>query len=329
MTILVTGSSGYIARHVVPSLKERGYTLVGVDRRNGFSHSLDKFIQGDLLDDTVLERSLQGVDCVLHLAATKDDFGVSDAEYFQDNLEVTRGLIQAGLKHRVVKWLFYSSVSAIGPSDVPADEQASLAPNTVYGKSKAQAETLFHNLAEEDPDAMVIIVRPSVVYGPGNYPNTNIYRLIDAIHKNRFVMVGNGEVIKTTSYIDNLVGATIFLIERMRRGVQTYIYVDEPVMTTGMLVNNIYAVLEKKQPRWHVPLWLVSPIASISDAAGSLTGIDFPITRARARKFCTPTYYDGSSMRDLGFSQPVSNEEAVRSTIEWYLSQRASSMYGS
>ncbi|MGI0016850.1 MAG: NAD-dependent epimerase/dehydratase family protein, partial [Nitrososphaera sp.] len=291
MTILVTGSSGYIASRVVPSLKERGYTLVGVDRRKGLSNSLDKFIEGDLLDDAVLKNSLEGVDCVLHLAAAKQDFGVSDAEYFRDNLEGTRGLIQAGRKHGVVRWLFYSSVSTIGPSGVPADEQASLAPNTAYGQSKAQAEKLFHNFGEEDQNVMVIIVRPSVVYGPGNYQNTNIYRLIDAIYKNRFIMVGNGEVIKTTSYIDNLASATLFLIERMRRGVQTYICVDEPVMTTGRLINNIYAALQKKQPRWHLPLWLINPIASISDAAASLTGIDFPITAARARKFCTPTYY--------------------------------------
>lgn len=308
---------------MVPSLKARGYTLVGVDRRKGLSNSLDKFIEGDLLDDTVLENSLEGVDCVLHLAAAKHDFGVSDAKYFRDNLEVTRGLIQAGRKHGVVKWLFYSSVSAIGPSVVPADERSSLAPNTAYGASKAQAEKLFHNFGEEDPDAMVIIVRPSVVYGPGNYQNTNIYRLIDAIYKNRFIMVGNGEIIKTTSYIDNLVSATLFLIERMRCGVQTYIYVDEPVMTTGRLINNIYVALQKKQPKWRLPLWLVNPIASILDAAASLTRIDFPITAARARKFCTPTYYDGSSIRKLGFRQHVSNEEALRSTIEWYLSQEA------
>jgi GlcNAc-P-P-Und epimerase len=63
-------------------------------------------------------------------------------------------------------------------------------------------------LAEDDRDAQILVIRPSVVFGPRNPPNTNVYRLIDAIHRGRFVMIGGGAEIKTTSYIDNLIAAS-------------------------------------------------------------------------------------------------------------------------
>lgn len=165
----------------------------------------------------------------------------------------------------------------------------------------------------------MLIIRPSVVFGPKNPPSTNIYRLIDAIYHNRFVMVGSGEATKSTSYIENLIEATLFLMGRMERGVQTYIYVDEPAPSTGYLVKQIYGLLGKKQPSWHVPLGVAKPIAYLSDVAASLTGIDFPITAARIEKFNTSTNFDASAIRELGFTQPVSNDEALRKTVEWHL----------
>jgi nucleoside-diphosphate-sugar epimerase len=259
------------------------------------------------------------VDCICHLAAAKGDWGISKKEYYRDNLDATRAVIEAGRTAGVKKWVFYSTVSVHGPSHEPVGEVAGFGPINPYGSSKAEAEKLFHQLAEEDPEARVLIIRPSVVYGPGNPPSTNIYRLIDAIYNRRFAMVGPGEAIKSTSYIENLLDATLFLMERMKRGVQTYIYVDKPALTTGQLVERIYKLLGKSPPSWHIPLSVASPIATVSDFAADLTGIDFPITAARIEKFNRSTNFDASKIREEGFEQPVSNEEALRKTVEWHL----------
>jgi nucleoside-diphosphate-sugar epimerase len=258
-------------------------------------------------------------DQVWHLAAAKGDWGISEEEYYRDNLEATRVLIEAGKEAGVKDWVFYSTVSVMGPSHEAIGEQAEFDPINPYGASKADAEQLFHQLAAEDPEARVLIIRPSVVYGPGNPDSTNIYRLIDSIYNNRFAMVGPGEAIKSTSYIDNLLAATLFLMNRMGRGVQTYIYVDEPALSTGELVKRIYRLLGKEQPSWHIPLSVASPIATVSDFAASVTGIDFPITAARIEKFNRSTNFDASAIRELGFEQPISNEEALRATVEWHL----------
>ncbi|WP_263831540.1 NAD-dependent epimerase/dehydratase family protein [Salinibacter sp.] len=318
-TLLITGASGYIASYMISPLQKRGYTLVGVDRDGGAPSELDRFVRGDLTDPRVCENALQDVDAVLHLAAAKGDWGISRDEYYRDNLEATRVLIEAGREAGVEDWVFYSTVSALGPSHESAGEDAGFDPINPYGGSKAEAEKLFHRLADDDPEARVLIIRPSVVYGPGNPPSTNIYRLIDAIYNRRFAMVGPGQAIKSTSYIENLLDATFFLMDRIQHGVQTYIYVDEPALTTGQLVERIYKLLGKSPPSWHIPLSVATPIAKISDFAADLTGIDFPITAARIEKFNRSTNFDASKIRKEGFEQPISNEEALRKTVAWHL----------
>ena len=321
MNILLTGSSGYIGSRLAPALLEHGHQVIGVDRAEPESATLDyEFVHGDLLDEEVLARAFEEpIDCVMHLAAARTDWGPSTEEYFRDNVEATKGLLKAGRAKGVKDWFFYSTVGVLEPSGVPLNEQAPHAPRTPYGASEAEAENLFLRFAEEDADARITMLRPSAVYGPGNPDNTNIYRLVESIQGGRFVMVGRGEARKTTSYHDNLIPATLFLLERMEPGVATYIYVDDPVISTAQLVGRIHRLLGKTPPAWHLPLWLVRPIAYVSDVAAALLKIYFPITAARVEKFCTSTYFDASAIRALGFRQPVSNEDALAATVAWHL----------
>jgi nucleoside-diphosphate-sugar epimerase len=319
LLLLLTGSSGYIGSRLASRLNERGHSVFGVDRKQYNGNFFSDTTTGDLLEPSTLERTNLNVDCICHLAAAKGDWGISEEEYYRDNLEATRAIIEAGKDAGVKDWVFYSTVSTLGPHHAPVDEGADFNAINPYGASKADAEKLFHQLASEDPEARVLIIRPSVVYGPGNPPSTNIYRLVDAIYNRRFAMVGPGDAIKSTSYIENLLAATIFLMERMERGVQTYIYVDEPALTTGTLVERIYKLLGRSPPSWHIPLTVATPIATVSDWTADLTGIDLPITAARIEKFNRSTNFDASKIREDGFEQPVSNEDALRRTIEWHL----------
>lgn len=319
MHVLVTGAAGFIGPFLVRELVERGHTVRGADRVPMDDLPLDTSVIGNLCDPTVARRAVAGVDRILHLAAARADWGLSEEEYYHDNLDATRTLIEAGNKEGVKDWVFYSTVSVMGPSREPLSEDAGYDPIEPYGASKADAERLFRQLAEDNSDAHVLVVRPSAVYGPENPPDTNIYRLIDAIHSRRFAMVGAGQALKSTSYIENLLAATFFLMERMDRGLQTYIYVDEPVLTTETLVTRISKFLGRRPPSWHIPLSVASSIAMVSDVAADLTGIDFPITAARIEKFNRSTNFDASKIREEGFEQPVSNEEALRKTVAWHL----------
>jgi len=320
MTILVTGSSGYIGSRLAVRLQEEGQSVVGVDREaEGAPETLQRFVHGDLADSDVRARALDGVDAIMHLAAAKDDWGIEDDTFFFENLEVTRRLISDARDRDIHDWVFYSSVAAIGASDKPRAEESPLQPDGAYGASKAEAETLFRDYANEVSKLSCVIIRPSVVFGPGHFSYTNVHRLIEAIRGNRFLMVGDGQAIKTTSYIENVIAATMYLWERRGNDVQTYIYVDEPVRTTEALVEDIYRLLGKRRPGIRIPLGLAKSIAWVADVAADWTGINFPITASRIEKFNTSTNYDASAIREDGFEQPVEIEKALRKTVNWHL----------
>jgi nucleoside-diphosphate-sugar epimerase len=317
--IFLTGCSGYIGRTLVPYLKLKGYCVLGFDRKPYPAADLDDFIQDDLLDSVLLHRSLDKIDTIIHLAAAKDDWGLSDQEYYHDNVTATRALLKAGASAGIKRWVFFSSVAVMGSSSSPLDESAPIAPTNAYGRSKAEAEILFQQFARRDSSASILIVRPSVVFGPGNPTNTNVYRLIDAIYHNKFVMVGKGDTIKSTSYIENLIASTLFLINRMQQGGHTFIYVDEPSPSTADIIHQICRLLRKRPPRWHIPLSVATPLAYLADIVAAVTRKDFPITAARIKKFCRQTNFTARGLRNLGFEQPVPIEEGLRCTVQWYL----------
>lgn len=100
---------------------------------------IDSFVQGDLCDPQVARKAVAGTDQILHLAAARADWGRSEEEYYRDNLDATRTLIEAGRKEGVTDWVFYSTVSVMGPSCEPLSEDAGFNPIEPYGASKAEA----------------------------------------------------------------------------------------------------------------------------------------------------------------------------------------------
>lgn len=308
----------------MPILKRAGHFVIGLDRAPCPPESpLDGFLQCDIREPDTYASALSGIDQIHHLAAAKGDWGISREEYFRDNYEATEALLKAARSADIHRWIFYSTVSVLGPSRKPLAEDAPCRPANPYGQSKAECELLFHRYVMEKPEAHVITIRPSVVYGPENPWNTNIFRLIDAVFNNRFLMVGRGTEVKTTSYIENLLDAHMFLLGQQAagtpRGHDIYHYVDEPGETTVSLVNQIHRLLDRKPPSFHLPLAVASPVAALADIAATFTGIDLPITGARIRKFCTATNFGAAKIRQAGFRQRVGNAEALRRTVDWYL----------
>lgn len=320
MNVLVTGSSGFIGPHLVEALKSRGDYVIGLDRVRPSTIEPHVFVHGDLLGDDALKKAMtHDIQCVAHLAAARADWGLSDEEYERDNATATERIIAAGRAAGVKKWLHYSTVGVLGSGKSPLDDLAPIAPVGPYGTSKARAEALFAQLAASDPLAEVTMIRPSAVFGPGNPSNTNVYRLIDAIHHNRFVMIGTGENVKTVSYLPNLIEATLFLIDAMAPGMRPYIYVDTPALTTRELVTQLYEALGKPPSRWHLPLAVARPVALPFDALARLFGTDLPITSARIEKFCRWTNFDRSFLDKAGFTPSIPIEDALRDTVRWYL----------
>lgn len=323
MKILVTGSAGFIARFLVPALAAQGHSVVGIDKRKGpefgaFFH----FVHANILDREAVARAMQGIDLVIHLAAEHKDFGVPEDLFYKVNVEGTKNLLAHASKCGVNQFIFYSSVAVYGDALEPTSETLQPRPESPYGKSKLGAEELLTKWSSEVEGRQAISVRPTVVFGPYNF--ANMYRLIQSIAKHQYIRVGAGDNVKSVAYVENLVAATLYLMPRMRDGSQVFNYADMPHLTTHDLVAGIAERLDMRLPLVRLPRILAMACAFPFDIAAKLTGMDFPITAKRIRKFTQPTQHDAKKILDDGFAAPYTLDAAIEKTVAWYKEDHSS-----
>lgn len=317
--MLVTGDSGFIGRHLVRRLVESGVSLRGIDIRPKPGDG-PRYLQvaGNISDRSAVIRAMRGVQCVIHLAAEHNDFGITKERYFEVNEAGTKQLLLCASELDIKQFIFYSSVAVYGTRG--ASEEDSVAePSNAYGASKLAGELAVRAWAGEDLTRKAVIIRPTVVFGP--FGRSNVLKLIAYVCDEKFIWVGSGEQVKSIAYVENLVAATEFLLGDMKPGVEVFNYSDEPQMTTAQLVTLIAQKSGVTQPQLKIPLGVALGVAKVFDIFGALTNTDLPVTTARLRKFNTPSIYRSEAIRRRGFVPPYSIAEGLEQTIKWYLKE--------
>ncbi len=319
MKILVTGSSGFIGGFLTRQLASVGHSVVGLDINKPESPDNPyKFIQGDILNTSDIMKAASGADAIINLAAKHHDFGVSEEEFFAVNVGGTKNLLDCADKLGIKKFIFYSTAAVYGNCSKPASEDTPLNPVNFYGKSKMGAEEAIREWANKGGGRQAIIIRPVVVFGPNNY--ANMHKLIESIYKKRFFFVGKGDNIKSIAYVENLVDATLFLMDRIGTGTAIYNYSDYPQLTMEETVRTIADKLKYKIPNIKIPLKFAMLSVGIFDILGKITGINFPITAFRIKKLNTATCFASDKVRAMGFKQKVDPRDGIRKMVEWYVS---------
>jgi len=318
MKILTCGSSGFIGSHLTKALAERGHEVNGFDLDRPYDQSyLSYFYQGDIRVKSNVEKGVNGVDCVVNLAAKHHDFGISREEYFDTNETGSKVLLDCLTEARVKKYIFFSSVAVYGNNSGENDERSIPAPSSDYGASKLAAENVAVKWQQEDPKREALIIRPPVVFGEGN--TANMYSLIRQIDKGLYFNVGSGYVFKSACYVENLIDATLFCLERMKPGGSVFNYVDKPDLTVKQMVAVISKALGKRPPSLRLPLWLGSAAALPFDFASKITGRNFPVSSDRVLKLGTESRFPAQAIRDQGFNPKFTIEEGLQNMARWYL----------
>jgi nucleoside-diphosphate-sugar epimerase len=174
--VLVTGGAGYVGAEVAIALLEDGREVRVLDSLlHGQQPIADMLEQkgakvtiGDIRDADARRELLQGVEAVVHLAAIVGDPACArDPELAQEvNVEATRSLVadanEAGVKHLI----FASTCSNYGrmaDPEVPVDEEAPLAPVSLYAEQKVEIEKML--LSDGSGATVPTCLRFATVYG--------------------------------------------------------------------------------------------------------------------------------------------------------------------
>ena len=167
-SVLVTGASGFIGRHVIKRLLERGIEVHALvrnpDHMDQSCRNNVNIVAVDFSDPEPEPVIPKDCDAVIHLAAKTH--ALRKSELFGVNVEGTRGLVNSCLKlESPPVFVFVSSLAAAGPSpaETPRTGNEVEAPVSNYGRSKLAAEKVVAANAARIP---ATIVRPATVFGP-------------------------------------------------------------------------------------------------------------------------------------------------------------------
>lgn len=309
---LITGGSGFIGTYFCEALSS--YEVVNYDILQPIFETDAKYLEGDIHEVDKLAGALEGADTLIHLAATHFDF---QKNYFKTNVEGTASLIKAAEKAGTKKILFLSSVAVYGSISKPTSELDQPQPDTPYGESKLEAEKLLTEWQKNGPDRLLVVSRPTVVYGPRNFGN--VFNLIKQIDSGIYFHLGTGQNVKSITYVENLVNSCREVLSRHERGFYLFNNIDEPQLNTRDLGNLIAKLLGKKI-RIGIPGWMAMSLAIPFDLITKISGINTPISRERILKFISSTHFLPDFLSREGIVPKVNIEDGLSKTISWYRS---------
>jgi nucleoside-diphosphate-sugar epimerase len=166
--VLVTGATGFIGGVLAGQLAARGDRVRALVRASSRTDELARLgaelAHGDVADPASLRRAVEGCEGVVHLAGAVK--ALSSAELFRANADGTRNVAEA-CAQAGCRLVYVSSIAAAGPAlgGRPRTEEDPPAPVSRYGQSKLAGEAAVRVVSRSAPAS---IVRPPVVYGPGD-----------------------------------------------------------------------------------------------------------------------------------------------------------------
>lgn len=319
-TILVTGSTGFLGRHLVEQLKqaEPGARL-RLLCRSASAWDQDAGVEiarGDITSAADVERALEGSQQVYHLAGVVSR-NPGDGEWlYKVHVEGTRHLCDAACKHRPEKIVFVSSSGAIavGPDAVVHDEQSGYKHEILgrwpYYLSKIFAEKLAFSYASQQ-DLPIVVVSPSLLLGPGDERGSSTGDVALFLRGQIKALPAGG-----LSFVDAR-DAAAGLIAAMRSGRAGERYLlGGPNWTFAHLIDAVAKIAGRTPPRLRLPLDLARAGAGLLRAVYPLAGKRFGLDDETIRMSALFWYCSSEKARaELGFTtrDPL---ETLRDTVE-------------
>jgi UDP-glucose 4-epimerase len=318
--VLVTGASGFLGTHVCRTFAASGYPVRGLVRdRSRAPGGVPSVVSSDLLDRESIRRALEGAGTVIHLAArvhVLDDRSSDRAAlYHKTNVEGTRVLLEEAARAGVRRFVFISSVKAVGEVTViPWNEKTRPAPVDPYGRSKLEAEAVVRGIADR-AGMHAPILRLPLVYGPGM--KTNMLRLFQAVDRGLPLPFGSITNRRSLLYCGNLVAAIEAAAIAPDAARETFFVSDGTDLSTTDLVREIGLALDRKVRLIPVPPSLFRLAGRLGDGIARV--IPWPLTTAALDRLLGSLVVDSSRLREVaGFVPPFTIREGLRETATWF-----------
>lgn len=323
MNILVTGGTGFMGTYLVPVLLSQGHKVRLLVRNKEKAHRLFgcecELVNGCIEDKNSLEGICDGIEIVYHMAALMGHDSPSRQafeKFRRVNVEGVQNIIYESKKSSVKKFIYISSTAAVGlQKTVKINEETECRPYTPYQVTKREAELLILQEAELN-QFPAVIVRPSMVYGPGF--KGDFLTIARVCRTGFFPKIGRGKNLSPALYIEDLAEALTRFIDNGKTG-EIYLLSSNQSYSLEDTVNIIAKALSKHVHYIYVPKFMALMGAGFLEKACKLFGKKTPVTKRNIESISQDRIIDISKLcRELNFVPQITLSEGLPRTIEYF-----------
>jgi dihydroflavonol-4-reductase len=319
---LVTGATGFIGSHLVEALVAGEWSVRCLVRGNAGVRLRESPVErcsGDCGDPMSLKKAVQGVDVIFHLAGAIK--ALDTQAYFDVNAVGTDNLLRACVEFNpaVKAFVYVSSQAAAGPSGRAAKTEADRsAPISPYGKSKRRAEELVLDQSAKIP---VVILRPVLVYGPGDRNLLPLFRLISSWGIQPRTM---GDQRLSLLYIEDLVRGLLLASEREEARGEIFFLSDGQDYGWKEIGHAAALAVGRRARALPVPKSFIWASAVMGEMVAAIRRKPALLDCGRAKDMVQSSWVCdiGKSRGLLGFEPRVTLDEGARLTFLWYKEAR-------
>ena len=262
--VMLTGSSGFVGRHMAPALARSGWVVRRAVRKA--TGNADEATIGSIGPVTDWRAALAGVDAVVHLAARvhhrREEHAVE--LYRTVNLEGTLHLARCAAEAGVRHFIFVSTVLVHGRTTDgrrPFNESDVLTPRGLYGMSKAAAEAGLRQLAQGS-QMKVTIIRPPLIYGSG--AKGNMALLEKAVGVGIPLPFANVRNRRAFISVENLTSFVLHRLSHPDGQFNIFLVADDEQVSTPEFIERLAAAAGKPARLFSMPRLVLSSLFSIT-----------------------------------------------------------------
>jgi dihydroflavonol-4-reductase len=322
MTTLVTGATGFLGSHVARQLVAAGDSVRVLVRRTSNLQALDGIaverLEGDLNDSASLERAMDGVRRVFHVAADYRLWTRNPDEIYQTNVQGTRNLLEAAADAGVERFVYTSTVATIavphrGPT-LPNEETRATFDQMIghYKRSKFLAELEATKAAESG--LPVIIVNPTAPVGSSDWKPTPTGRIIlDFLNGKMPAYVDTGLNLVP---VEDVAAGHLLASDKGRIG-ERYI-LGARNMTLKQILETLSPIAGRPAPRVRLPHVIALAAGYADEFLSRLSGREpgIPVEGVKMSRHKMFVESDKAE-KELGY-KPGSVEAALARAVSWY-----------
>jgi 2-alkyl-3-oxoalkanoate reductase len=304
MKIFLTGATGFIGKRLLKRLAVDGHSITSLLLPEEPESLLDGLktavVRGDVTAPGTLEGLLDGSEAVIHLAGAVG-YGQAMAHCIRLNAEGTRNIASAAAASGVRRFIHFSSVSVYGrvPGVHLAEDSPRRRIGDPYGDTKIMAEEILEDFIRRGA-LDVTIVRPTVIYGPGD--RLFLPKLIENIRSGRARVIGPGDNTVDLVHVDDVAEFTALLLKTPGSSGRVYNLTNRGNPTWKEFLGIVAGALGVPAPAKHLPYPVAYAVAGLMELISAFTGKQPLLTRYSVRVVGRKYFYITDRAKDeLGF----------------------------